>query len=123
MASFSDELQEILLQGTIESYKDFTEMDELEALISSWAKGDVEGLRELLADETEFENDKEKELYEEYNKALTTDRDIGMTEYVEEALDSDEEIFICVGAAHVIGETGIIYQLEQKGYTVERIGA
>jgi uncharacterized protein YbaP (TraB family) len=42
-----------------------------------------------------------------------------MTEYAEEALKSGKEIFICVGAAHVVGEGAMAEQLRDLGYTVE----
>ena len=73
-----------------------------------------------------FENEEEngnwdKNLYEEYNKAMIVDRNKGMTEYAEQALKSGKEIFICVGAAHVVGKGAMAEQLRDLGYTVEVI--
>jgi uncharacterized protein YbaP (TraB family) len=44
-----------------------------------------------------------------------------MADYAEEALKSGKEIFICVGAAHVVGEGAVADLLAQRGYTVELV--
>jgi uncharacterized protein YbaP (TraB family) len=118
LASLSDKIQEMLLQSAVESYKE-NKLDGLDELVNAWATGNKDGLRALLGEEPEFENEEEKQLYAEYNKALLTDRDLGMIKYVEEALVSGENVFVCVGAAHIVGENGIVDQLQSKGYTVE----
>jgi uncharacterized protein YbaP (TraB family) len=118
LASLSDKIQEMLLQSAVESYKE-NKLDGLDELVNAWATGNKDGLRALLGEEPEFENEEEKQLYAEYNKALLTDRDLGMIKYVEDALVSGENVFVCVGAAHIVGENGIVDQLQSKGYTVE----
>lgn len=127
MANYSDELQEYLLKSAIEDYNEFvtdeTEfINELDKMCDAWASGNIDAIREILNEEPEeFESDEEKLLYEEYNKAMMTDRDKHMVEYTKDVIASGETVFICVGAAHVLGETGMIYQLEQAGYTVEQV--
>ena len=59
------------------------------------------------------------EAYHEYTEALTGQRDVDMTQYAVEALQSGEEIFICVGAAHIVGEGAVAENLRELGYTVE----
>ena len=44
-----------------------------------------------------------------------------MADFTENALKSGEEVFVCVGAAHVIGVDSMIELLTDRGYTVERI--
>lgn len=58
----------------------------------------------------------------EYNKAMLIDRNIGMADKIDGYLKSDKkaEYFIVVGAAHYLGEHGVIKLLEDKGYTVVR---
>lgn len=122
MADFSEELQELLLASSIASYENTDELlESTNMLLDAWAKGDEEELTAIIASEEEFISPEEKELYEEYKKAVMTDRNIGMTEYAEKALKSGKKTFICVGAAHVIGEGGIIDLLEQKGYKIEPV--
>ena len=68
-----------------------------------------------------FESEEEAALYAEYNDALVTQRNLSMTEYAVEALESGQELFICVGAAHVVGEGAMAELLREMGYTVELV--
>jgi len=121
MANFSEELQIFLLRQSIESAKDpETAKETLAAMMDIWASGDEEAFREYLTEEEELADD-EVALYEEYYKAMATDRNEGMAEFVAEALESGEEVFVCVGAAHVIGPEGLLELLPMWGYTVERV--
>ena len=63
----------------------------------------------------------EKAVYEKYNQAMVTDRNNSMAQYAENALASGKEVFICVGAAHIVGDGAVADLLSQLGYTVERI--
>lgn len=122
MADFSDDLQELLLKSSIEGYEKGDEyLEEIQELMDMWADGDAMQLREYLSSEGEDLTAKEKKLYKEYNTALRTERDEGMTDFVIDALDDGDELFVCVGAAHVVGEGGIIDQLLEEGYTVELV--
>lgn len=56
-----------------------------------------------------------------YYDALLFDRNDTMTELAKKYLASGDTYFIAVGAGHVIGERGIIQQLEQQGYKVTRL--
>ncbi len=123
LAGFSMELQTYLLEGTIYAYymgeEDNEDNDEATVLMDLWADGDEQALDEYLNPEYEFESQYEELLYEEYNDAMLTSRNKGMAKYAEGALLSGDEIFICVGAAHVVGEGAIADLLRQRGYTVE----
>lgn len=122
MTNYSPELQSLLLEGTIEGYNKPDEVkDELNKLLALWAKGDAEGLEKLLSEEEEFESETEKALYEEYNNAMIVERNKNMTDWAENALKSGKEVFICVGAAHVVGEGAMAEMLRDRGYTVELV--
>jgi len=116
---FSQELQLLLLEqaveeaGKLEEYK-----TELIELMDLWASGDEEAFNAYLNEAPEFESDEEAALYAEYNDAMITSRNEKMTQYAKDALASGEEVFICVGAAHVLGSTGMVQQLRELGYTV-----
>ncbi|WP_225999808.1 TraB/GumN family protein [Paenibacillus sp. BJ-4] len=58
---------------------------------------------------------------EKYNQAMLIDQNIGMADKIDGYLKNgkNEEYFIVVGAAHYLGEIGIVKLLEDKGYTVE----
>lgn len=125
-AGFSDELQEYMLKSSVEAYNSYAggdneAADELDELIDLWAAGDEESFVASLYEEYEFESDDEKLLCEEYNKAVITDRNIAMADFAEDAIASGEEVFICVGAAHIVGEGAMADLLAERGYNVELI--
>lgn len=123
MANFSPELQEFLLKDAVEAYDKLDEYGkDLENLIECWSNGDEKGFEKYFEEEAPEDPD-ELALYEEYSKALITDRNNSMTEYAVEALNEGKELFICVGAAHIVGETGMATQLEELGYTVEVVNS
>lgn len=118
LAGFSPKLQEVLLESAIESYNHSEEVKvELEKMLDAWAKGDADYLTA-----TEEPEDPEKAaLYEEYIYEMETKRNALMTGYAIKALESGKEVFICVGAAHVLGDSGMAARLDAIGYTVEQI--
>ena len=89
-------------------------------MTKAWARGNEEKLISLLSDSDTDDMDKEeKKLYEEYNNAMIVERNENMTDWAEEALEDGEEVFICVGAAHVVGPGAMAEMLSDRGYTVE----
>ena len=44
-----------------------------------------------------------------------------LADFAEQALSSGKEIFICVGAAHIVGDGAVADLMSQRGYTVERV--
>lgn len=87
--------------------------DSVHAMADMWKSGNDEQLLEMT---NSFSDD------EEYNQAMLIDRNIGMAEKIDGYLKSgkNEEYMIVVGAAHYLGEHGIVKLLEDKGYTVVR---
>lgn len=120
MAEFSPNLQQMLLESAIYSYDNLEESkSDLEKMIELWSAGDEAAFAAYLNQEAEITDPEEAALYEEYNDSLITRRNQTMTEYAEAALLSGEEIFLCVGAAHIVGEGAIAQNLRQMGYQVE----
>ena len=95
----------------------------MQKLVDLWAGGDEEAFAAYLAEEDGFETEEDAKLSSEYNKVMITDRNIGMADFAEDALRSGDEVFICVGAAHIVGEGAMAQLLAQRGYTVELVGA
>lgn len=119
LGGFSDELQEMLLVSSAEGAADIDAYGEgLNGLIDLWTAGDEEAFCEYLSSDGEG---MPAELYEEYYTAMYSDRNNNMTDYAVDALASGEEVFICVGAAHVVGEGSISDNLRELGYTVEMV--
>lgn len=52
---------------------------------------------------------------------MLIDRNLGMADFVEDALASGDEVFVCVGAAHVVGKDALVELLRERGYTVELV--
>lgn len=135
IAKFSDSLQNLLLESAIDTYKtakdtsskiadgEKSDTELLLDLIDAWKKGDAEKISSLLQieEDVEFDSEKDKKLFNEYYKAMYTDRDKNMTDYAVKALKSGKEIFICVGAAHVVAKGAMVDQLKALGYTVEAV--
>lgn len=124
MAEFSEELQIELLESSIALYDNWeASAADLQQMMDLWAGGDEAAFAAYLNTEAEFADEQEAALYAEYNDKLITQRNATMTEYAEEALLSGEEIFICVGAAHIVGQGAIAENLRELGYTVEIVTA
>lgn len=124
LASFSDELQEYMLKSTLALVEQGDETAEgFDELMNLWQSGDEESFEAYLAGgDASSMSEEEKRLNDEYNKKMLTDRNILMADFAEGILEEGRTVFICVGAAHVIGEGGIADLLSERGYTVERAG-
>ena len=124
LAGFSDELQAWLLESSVEMWQspDLARID-MNLMMELWASGNEQAFSAYLAGSDETMTDEEQALYEEFNQAMLTNRNLQMAEFARDALLSGEEIFICVGAAHVIGEGSITQLLAQQGYTVEQVAS
>ncbi|MFD1177414.1 TraB/GumN family protein [Paenibacillus puldeungensis] len=107
----SKELQEKNLNKTMDSVGVL--QDDIKKMGEMWKTGNDEQLLELT---NSLATDPE------YNKALLIDRNAKMAEKIDGYLKNGkkEEYFIVVGAAHYLGEHGIIKLLQDKGYTVVR---
>ncbi|PAD28725.1 TraB/GumN family protein [Paenibacillus sp. 7523-1] len=109
--NFSKELQEKTLKATLDNFDVLN--DSVDHMAKMWITGNDEQLLELT---NSFSDD------EEYNKAMLIDRNVGMADKIDGYLKNGkgEEYFIVVGAAHYLGEHGIVKLLENKGYAVAR---
>lgn len=120
MAGYSEELQAMLLESSVAS-ADLVEESkaDLMQLVDAWATGNETEFDALINAEEEFESPEEEALYAEYQNAMITQRNLNMADFAEDALKSGEEVFIVVGAAHIVGAGAMAELLAQRGYTVE----
>ncbi len=130
IAGYSQDLQLLLLRdamsGTAQEY-----WEELEEMYALWCAGDEAALRELLCDEVDTsemtaeelaEYEANKHLLEEYNKAMSYDRNDGMLKVAKEYLESGDTVFYAVGLAHLLNDVnGLVDALQEAGYTVEAV--
>ena len=114
--TLEDALAGAMNTSIVEYYKDLMELYEMyidadEAEMTAYLND--EDLSELTAEELA--------LYEEYTKAMETDRNKGMLEVAKQYLESDEVVFYAVGLAHLLAEDGLVNTLRDAGYTVELV--
>ena len=120
MGGFSEELQIMLLESAIAGYDDLEALKaDGEVMMQLWAEGDEQAFGAYLTEEVEFATEEEERLYNEYNNKLIVERNKSMAEYAIDALESGDEVFICVGAAHIVGPGAVADILQNAGYTVE----
>ena len=68
------------------------------------------------------EYEEQKELIDEYNTAMSYDRNDGMLEVAIEYLESGDVVFYAVGLAHLLNDyNGLVDTLREAGYTVELV--
>ena len=86
-----------------------------------WCSGDEAALIEYLKDDTTGMTDEELAWWNEYNTAMSTDRNADMAKTAIGYLESGETVFMAVGLAHVLAEDGLVNALRAAGYTVELV--
>ena len=126
LLSFSNKLYDLLIKYSIKYEEELIE--ETKLLYDAWLKGDEKTLSKLLTEEIDkklinelVDYEESLKLIEEYEYRLITERNNEMTEKTEQYLKEDKNVFVVVGLAHIIGEDGIISQLKERGYKVEKI--
>lgn len=120
LGGFSDAIQENMLSGSLAQTPSTYYAGVIE-LYRMWCAGDEAALTEYLASEPEGMSKQELALYQEYNKAMMTDRNAQMLEVAKEYLSGEDVVFYAVGLAHLLGDDGLVNTLRQAGYTVERV--
>jgi len=149
LANYSDDLQEFMLYSAVVtdalySWEETSQMYEL------WCAGDEAALTQLITGEGSWEiaredivldgltgedlekaqailadldniNARLREIQQEYNKAMSTDRNKGMLEVAKQYLESGDTVFYAVGLAHLLAEDGLVNTLRDAGYTVELV--
>jgi hypothetical protein len=89
--------------------------EELNKTIQSWKDGDVSALEKEMLDEDKKDPDSAK-----VTEILVYQRNDVMTKKIDDMLKASDKTFVVVGAAHLVGDRGILKQLQAKGYKVER---
>lgn len=119
---YPDNTQELILNQTLK-YSKIEFINETNRLYEMWCSGDEAKLKAEIR-KNELSDDATKEdlaAYEEYKKIIETERDKVMLDAVKGYVDSDKTVFVAVGLAHVLGETGLVDALNAAGYTVTRV--
>jgi uncharacterized protein YbaP (TraB family) len=112
--NFSKEESEKFLLSTIMEADQLEK--EMDKTVTAWSTGDVETM-EKATEETIRESPELEAFY----KKLNDDRNVQMVEEIISLLKTDKKYFIVVGAAHMVGKSGIVQLLKNKGYEVTQL--
>ena len=123
LAGFSDELNLLMIENTLDGLDEYGKS--VDELYAAWLNGDYDALVSLLdgeeAEEEEDLTEAQLALLEDYNDQMLTQRNLGMRDRAAEWLKAGDKVFFAVGAAHLVGEGGLIELLRAEGYTVEQL--
>ena len=113
-AELSPDVQrQMLLEAIDDAEKGPAVLDELSA---AWERGDIDTLERMLNEDMQTE-------YPEVYAALISQRNAAWVEMLVHELQGAGVDFVAVGAAHLVGEDGLVAQLRARGVSVERVGA
>ena len=110
LAGFPEEDQLDFLRSTLEDFE--TATVDLDRLVESWAKGDVEAIESIGVQPM-------RESSEELYQALLVRRNTNWADQIETMLEGSGTAFIAVGSAHLVGDDSVQEILEQRGVEVE----
>ena len=114
LAGLNNEEQELFLLYTLRELKILVR--EVDRLVDAWKSGAVEKM-ESMATKSLVED---RRFYTIYDK-LIYKRNRSMAQKIDGYLNTSRIYFVVVGAAHLIGDKGIIQLLKDKGYSVEQL--
>ncbi|MEJ6951598.1 TraB/GumN family protein [Natronospora cellulosivora (SeqCode)] len=114
MVNMSPELQEEALRVELESTVSVEEL--LDDLLTAWLEADTAQMSDLI-----FEDLYQNPELEEYYTIMFDDRDLLMTDKIEEYIDEGKDVFVVVGAGHLVNKNGILLLLEERGYSLRQM--
>ena len=120
--SFSDKLYNLMFKELIDDYDE--DVKELKKLYQAWCDGNKEELVKIIDDDMEIKKNYTKDeikLIEDYNKRMNDDRNKAMLKKAIEYFNNDQDVFLMVGAAHIISNSGLVNSLKEEGFTVKQI--
>ncbi len=86
----------------------------MEEMIAAWRSGDDEGLSELFVEDMK---DEAPALYD----SLLLQRNLKWIPQITRMLEDADTEFVLVGAAHIVGENGLLDLLSKQGYEIEQL--
>jgi uncharacterized protein len=117
LSGFSPELQLKFLEATLdESEKTKERMD---TMVAAWSKGDTAALEEEMIKKPLAKRPAQSEIFAK----MIDERNDGMAKKIGDYLKTKDVHFVVVGAAHLVGEKGVVKLLEKQGVKVEQIEA
>jgi len=112
--SLTDKQQDLFLFSTLLDI-DMLE-DKFSEIFKVWSEGDSAGLTGILQRGLK-EHPEVRPIYEK----ILYERNKNMASKIENFATEDVDYFVIVGAAHLVGEEGIIKLLQEKGYFLQQL--
>jgi uncharacterized protein YbaP (TraB family) len=112
--SLSEDFQDRLLLSTLVDMEKLPDVVDL--LTRAWQSGDAAGIEEVIAGSARD--------YPQLKPLMTKvfdERNTAMTAQIERFLQTPKSYFVAVGAGHLVGEQGILSQLQRKNFRVEQL--
>lgn len=116
LGGLSDEDGDALLQQTLDGLKSGEAVQETEAMIAAWKRGDADTLIHILQ-ETASKDAGSKKLM----KLLLDDRNPRMAQQIADLLHEGKKVFVVVGAGHIAGTNSITDILQKQGLQIRQI--
>jgi uncharacterized protein len=110
LADLSPEDEDRFLLSTLRQMED--DSDTLERMETAWVRGDVEDLQRLIEPEL-------REAGPAAYEALMTRRNAAWADAIARRLEGSDDLFIAVGAGHLVGPDSVIALLRARGVSVE----
>jgi len=104
-----------LVRQTLDEAEPLPEL--MEQLSGAWKAGDSARLEQLLLEDDLRQDPQYQPAFEQ----LYTQRNLAMTARIEQWRQSGKRYFVVVGAAHLLGEGGIVELLKKHGIKVEQL--
>jgi len=114
LAGLNDGEQELFLLYTLRELKIL--VHEVDKLVDAWKSGAVDKMESTITRSLA----EDRRFYTVYDK-LIYKRNREMAQKIEGYLKTNGTYFVIVGAAHLLGDKGIIQLLKGKGYSVEQL--
>ena len=114
LSGFSDAEQELFL---VSAFRDLELLKgEINEILKAWNTGDTKTMESFVSKSLQDDPG----MLPIYRK-LVFERNKNMVSRIEGYLRTNEQYFVVVGAAHLVGKDGIIEILKKKGYLVEQL--
>jgi uncharacterized protein len=114
LSSLSEEFQDRLLLSSLVDVEKSHEV--LDLLTQAWQSGDSAAMQELITSSVR-DYPQLKPLMTE----LFDDRNTAMAAKIERFLQTPKSYFVAVGAGHLVGDKGILSQLQRQNFRVEQL--
>ena len=119
LANTPDRVFEILTIETLDNYEQA--LLEMKNSINTWKSGEESILDTNIFISSDKYSEEDYKLILDFYNELLNQRNEKMLSTVENLFNENKKVLFMVGAGHIVGDTGIVKELEEKGYTIEKL--